>query len=93
MQTCSVHVVRYRQRVPGFWLAGGLVILLWGVILVTDVHGLGSRFISLVGRFAPTRRQQRYIERGPRLYRIAFGVAGVVIGAGWVLASLESLVG
>jgi hypothetical protein len=75
----------------GVWLVAGLAIVTFGVVLLTDLRGLGRRFIALQARNV-TRWQRQHIEDNGNAYRVAFGVAAVVIGVAWVWISLKSLV-
>jgi len=77
----------------GVWLVTGLAIVTSGVVLLTDLRGLGCRFIALQGRSVTTRWQRQHIERNGTAYRVAFGVAAVVIGVVWVWITLDSLEG
>lgn len=76
----------------GVWLVAGLAIVTLGVVLLTDLRGLGRRFIALEARSVTTRWQRQHSEKNGNANRVAFGVAAVVIGVVWVWISLESLV-
>jgi hypothetical protein len=77
----------------GVWLVAGVAIFTSGVVLLTDIRGLGRQFIALQSRSVTTRWHREHLERNRNAYRFAFGLAAVVIGVVWVWITLESLVG